>query len=862
MAEPTSSDPAGSRVFVSYASAELVRVRGLVATLERAGVSAWIDRAGIPGGANYGPEIVAAIRNSRAVLLCCSVAAFASRNVRQEVALAWKLERPVLPLLLQPAAVPDDLAYWLEAAQWIEVLDRAEDDWLPEVLRALRRLDIAGAATPFPAAPARSPTAAAMLPAPLTALLGRDADVREVAALLAGHRLVTLTGPGGVGKTRLAIGAAQAAASEFPDGVRFVALEAVVDPKLVAPAVAQVLGVRESGAEPLEARLKTLLRGQRLLLVVDNVEQLVEAAPLLADLLAVCPSLAVLATSRVRLRLSGEREYAVAPLALPLETEPAGPERTGQAGAVRLFVERARAVRTDFALTTENAEAVAGICRRLDGLPLAIELAAARVKVLPPVALLARLKQQLPILTGGGRDLPARQQTMRDAVAWSHALLTDAERTLFRRLAVFVGGFSLEAAVDVVGGSEIDVIDGVASLADNSLLREEDDPSGAPRYRFLETVREFGLEQLAASGEQEDARRAHAAWCLALAEAANPPRSFFLGVVGLDRLAVEHDNLRAALVWLEAEGDAEGLLRLAVGMAGLWMWRSHRPEGGHWLGRGLEHGGEVSWSVRARAQIAAGVFAHYDGDAERGVALITQSLSLRRAGDDAWGAAHSHFFLGLLAIEGGEYDRAAQHVGQAFAAFSALGDSPWVAMTRHQLGVIAFACGALEEATTHLSEALARNREQGNAFGTAMALDFLGLVASSNGDPVTAANCHRESLAIWLAIGSKERLAEWLARVATLESASGQAKQAVRLAAAAEALRDALGTIRVPPERGVYEHTAEKLRADLGEAGFLASWAAGQALSPEEAVAEGETALGVVLQVNPAAESAPVPSSA
>ncbi len=338
---------------------------------------------------------------------------------------------------------------------------------------------------------------------------------------------------------------------------------------------------------------------------------------------------------------------------------------------------------------------------------------------------------------------------MRDAIAWSHDLLTDAERTLFRRLAVFVGGFSLEAAVAVVGGAEIDVFDGVASLADKSLLREEDDPSGAPRYRFLETVREFGLEQLDACGEAEAIRRAHATWCLAFAEAANPPRSFFPGVAGLDRLTVEHDNLRAALVWLEAEGDAEGLLRLAVAMAGLWNYRSHRPEGRHWLGRGLEHGEEVSWSVRAPALIAAGLFAHYAGDPERGVALIEQSLALRRAGGDAWGAAHSHFFLGVLAIEGGAYDRAAEHDGQALAAFAALDDRSWAAMTRHQLGVIAFGRGDREGAAAHLGEALARNREQGNANGTAMTLDYLGLVASLHGDLATAVGRHQESLTIW-----------------------------------------------------------------------------------------------------------------
>src|SRR5215207_10107876 len=296
--EPPVADPAPPHVFVSYASADHARVLPVVTALERAGVRAWIDRSGIAGGANYGPEIVAAIRESGALLVCCSAAAFASRNVRQEVALAWKHERPILPLLLERVAALDDLAYWLEAAQWVEVLDRGEGDWLPEVLRGLERL---GVAPDPPTPPAREdegvPLAAVRLPTPLTDLLGRDAEVRDAAALLAGHRLVTLTGPGGVGKTRLAIEAARAASPSFPDGVTFVDLSALRAAELVLPTIAQSLGAHASAGQSLDDALADHIGERRYLLVLDNFEQVVDASPAVAALLVRCASLGVLATS-------------------------------------------------------------------------------------------------------------------------------------------------------------------------------------------------------------------------------------------------------------------------------------------------------------------------------------------------------------------------------------------------------------------------------------------------------------------------------------------------------------------------------------------------------------------------------------
>jgi predicted ATPase len=588
-------------------------------------------------------------------------------------------------------------------------------------------------------------------------------------------RLLTLTGPGGVGKTRLAVQTAADMEDAFSDGVVFVGLAPIADPDLVASAIAQVLGVRETGDEPLTERLQEVLRDKHLLLVLDNFEQIVEAAPLVAGLLAACPGLTCLVTSRVRLRLSGEWEHVVPPLELLALGDTPTVEDAIRMEAVRLFVARGQAVRADFALTADNVTAVAGICHHLDGLPLAIELAAARIKVLPPSALLARLARRLPLLSDGGRDLPARQQTMCDTITWSYDLLPSNEQAVFRRLSVFVGGFSLEAAEALVNpDGAADVFRRVTSLVENSLVRQVG-RDGEPRFRMLEIVREFGMERLVASGEEAPTRRAHAAWFLTLAEAAE---SWTWGGATqkqwLDRLEVELPNLRAALAWFDQAGDAEAVARLAASLEGYWHVRSLRAEGRAWLERALTQG-IANDRTRAKALLALGALDHLTGS-QRVTDLFTHSLTLSRGLEDSRGTVNALFMLGTYARDQGEHARAMSFLEEACTLAYVIGDLQTAALARLQLGVAALGQSGAERAEPLLAEALALLRRQNDSYGIACAQLVLGWTATERRDGATAAANYAESLALWQELGTQEGIVDVLAGVAELAGTAGQAE--------------------------------------------------------------------------------------
>src|SRR6266516_2111363 len=492
----------------------------------------------------------------------------------------------------------------------------------------LFQLVIAGLPADFPALKTvdASPN---NLPVPSTVLIGREREVATVAHLLRREdvRLLTLTGPGGIGKTRLGLQVAAELSELFTEGVYFVNLAPIRDPEFVVPTIAQTLDVKETADQTLLDHLSAFLREKRLLLLLDNFEQVVDAARQVAALLAACPKLKIVVTSRMTLHVQAEHEYAVPPLALPDPKRLPDLAALSQYEAVALFIARAQAVKPDSQLTNANASAIAEICVRLEGLPLAIELAAARIKLLPPQALLGRLGQRLTVLTGGARDAPARQQTLCNTIAWSYNLLDATEQRLFRWLSVFVGGCTLEAVEAVCAFLDISteavwVLEGVASLIDKSFLQQKEQEDGEPRFVMLETLREYGLEALAASGEMESTRQAHATYYLRFSQEAEPKLPGPQQVMWLERLAQEHDNLRAALRWLVEQGESgqpesqEKALRLGTALRWFWSVRGHVVEGCHWLERALAKSDGLAVDIRGAAIDSAGMLA-YAQDAKK-----------------------------------------------------------------------------------------------------------------------------------------------------------------------------------------------------------------------------------------------------
>jgi len=793
-----------------------------------------------------------------------------------------------------------------------------------------------------------------------THLIGRDREVATVCTLLRTPevRLLTLSGPGGIGKTRLALQVGADLLDAFPDGVYFVDLAPIHDPDLVITAIAQTLDVRESEVQSPLDQLKGYLREKQPLLLLDNFEQVIAAAPAVADLLAACPRLKVLVTSREVLHLRGEKEFAVPPLALPNPKKLPPLEDLSQYAAVELFIARALDVRPDFAVTNENAPAVAKICHRLDGLPLAIELATARIKLFAPQALLVRLEQRLALLTGGARDLPARQQTLRNTIDWSYNLLDVDEQLLFRRLAVFVGGCTMEAAESVCNGAgdlRLVLLDGLASLVAKSLLRQVEGVDGEPRFSMLETIREYAFERLNQSGEAEVQRRCHAQFFLALAEAAEPRLRGQEQEIWLARLEAEHSNLRAALAWCQEAADgAQAGLRLAGALGRFWEIRGHRNEARAWLQSVLARPEAAQPTVaRAKALHEAGYMAqfgeialfeesltlaralgvneicaqvlyslgwctYFRGDAARGMALLEESLALYQELGDRWGTAEALRDLAEVVRDRGDLQQSAALLEESLTISQELGDKRGMAETlcdigrvardqddlaraaawyeqslplaRHLkdkrisarairgLGKVARDQGDLARAAALSEQSLNLARDVGDLEGIADALCDLAEVALQQGERTRAQALFQEALSLyraaehhldvaWVLVDlgrmahlrgddtealadfaeSLSRFREWghmggitccLDALAGIVGAQGKLERAMRLLAAAEALRDARGVQLSTADRAEWERNLALARAQLGETAFAAAWAEGHAMPLENAIAE------------------------
>ena len=755
--------PAGGEdyVFVSYASVDRERVLSIVDSLRSRLVPAWIDVTDISGGVSYGPEIANGIRESKALILTCSDASLESRNVRQEIQLAWRYERPILPLLLHPLTFPDDLAYWLEGAQWIELFGPGEQTWLDRLLTALAQHGLSPSRPPQHAGLSTPDLSdepqAGNLPHAAGVLFGRDRELRQLQSLLANGRVVTVTGPGGAGKTRLAIEAARKTGDAYPGGTWFVdASPAQINDELIA-AIESTLGVEETlGEAPLDAIARRFAEAP-VLLVLDNLEQVSDPASAIQALLERLPDLRILCTSRGPIRLPGELLFAISGLSVPSPDRQITASELSQIPAVGLFVSAATLARPEFRLTDGNAPAVAAICAQLDGMPLALELAAARCRLMPPQLILERLEQALDLLSRGGNSLSDRHRTLRGTIAWSYNLLTPDEQRVFRFLSVFAGDCSIDAIQTVSGDANVE--DSLEELLDQSLIQTIDSPDhDQPRVRMLETIRQFAFEELKRAAEETDVRDRHATYFLSIAEHTRPRIEQSSDAGALATLEVDRTNMQGALRHLadpDSGNDGDNELRLAWSLWRYWWIRGHLREASDRLEGAIARHPTASPALLAHALIAAAAIAEISGNLEHAATLADRAIEAARRSDDPLILAHAFDGRGTAAEAHGDYKKATESYREALDRYQQLGDERGTAVALHRLSSVATMTGDYERAREYSSGALATWRKRGELQNISYEVQQLGILTFLAGDYAAAAEMYEETVALAETLGDQ-----------------------------------------------------------------------------------------------------------
>jgi non-specific serine/threonine protein kinase len=728
------------------------------------------------------------------------------------------------------------------------------------------------------------------LPVQATPMVGRERLLSELwrRLLQPDVRVLTLTGPGGTGKTRVALQLAADTLDHFERGARFVDLTPIRDAAHVLPAVAQALRVQEEAGRRLADTLKDRIGDNSLLLVLDNFEQVLLAAPMIADLLGACSRLKVLATSRAVLALQGENVFPIPPLELPSSSSQSLARELADIETIQLFVQRAQAARPDFVLTDSNVGAVAAICRRLDGLPLAIELAAARVRLLAPDALLDRLDQRLSLLTGGPRDSASRHQRLRAAIAWSYELLDERQQALFRRLAVQAGGWTIEAAEALCSAHDetrLDALDGLAALADRSLIIEviASEGTATPWFRMLETIREYALERLEACNEAQQLRDWQMRYYLDFAERAATELDGNQQVARLERLAAEHDNMRPALAWAAQSGQQETSLRLAVALSRFWLVRGHLTEGRAYLDSALAGSESVPALIRAHALHASGLLAQYQKDFGLATAQCSESLALYRALGDRLRESMTLQALGRVARLQGEHSQCQSLYDESLAIASAMGDQRMAAQAPMGLGASYWFAGDTARARGLLTHTLETFRALDDVRGMSETMSYLAFAAHHDGDPNTARSLHQEAMSLFRQLGDRRGVARavhglgvaasargdydeaavllsdavgafaplgdgWfsylsLMALAHVAERTGHAATGAQLLGAADALWPSLGMTREgrratdAVREQILGYPVGAIRKQLGPQRFRAAFSQGREMTPEQAVA-------------------------